>query len=249
MNINNILNKKNIEHIKKYALENINIESCGLILQNQKEIFIYPSINISLEKDKFFTINPKDYLKASLLGNIIGIYHSHTENGSLDFSQTDIKNAKNHGLIYVLYCIKTNSFKIYDGSQESIYKDYLNIPFEIGKNDCYELIKNYYKNELKINLPNLSRDKNWYENNNQRFLLEFQSQFHKFLKETNILQKNAILLFKYKHKEYPHHLGVYLDNNEFLHHPQNKFSTINIYDKIYQKCTSKILIPKYENIN
>lgn len=249
MNINNILNNKNISKIKELAYQNPNIESCGLIIQNKSIISIYPSTNISIEKDKFFTINPKDYLRASLLGNIIGIYHTHTKNGSFNFSETDIINAKNHNLIYILYCIKNNSFKVYDGNQESIYKNYLNIEFEIGKNDCYELVKKYYKNELNIDLPYLNRTENWYEHNEERFINEFNTQFNKYLIETKELQKNAIILFKYRNKKYPHHLGIYLDNNEFLHHPYHKFSTIDIYNNIYKKCTAMILIPKYENIN
>ena len=63
-------------------------ECCGLIVSNKGVLTCVPAKNDSLEKD-FFRVNPRDYLQASNLGEIVAVYHSHT-NGNQNFSEFDV---------------------------------------------------------------------------------------------------------------------------------------------------------------
>jgi proteasome lid subunit RPN8/RPN11 len=240
-NINKILTHNNVLTIKEHALSKPNEEVCGFIIANNNSFLIYKGTNINNNKSKFFTISPKDYLCANHLGSIIGVYHSHTINGSTDFSDLDKQNAKKHKLLYILYTIKNNKLLIYDYNADNKFDTYLNKEFVFGKQDCYSLIQEYYRKELNIQLPDIDRNIYWYQTNKYKIKDEYTNFFSTIFVEKQDLKQNDILIFKYDKDIEPHHLGIYIGNNSFLHHPRNKYSTIELYSNIYIKRTEKIL--------
>jgi proteasome lid subunit RPN8/RPN11 len=225
----NILTENLKRDIKNQCLLNKTRESCGLIVKNNKEKNIFPCGNISKEFNKFI-INPNDYLQASLkYEKIIGVYHSHI-NQNNDFSEFDKLNSKNHNLYFVLYNINTDSFKEYNPISEE--NPYVGINFCYGVNDCFSLVQKYYKNELNINLHHIERDNEWYKTNPKLFL-DILKQYKNIFVKVEKPCENDIIVFKYPKFEYPHHLGIYLNGNLLLHHPRNRYSTIENYNNKY----------------
>ena len=227
---NDITNK-----IKEFAIKNSKEEICGLILDNK---IVMACKNDAGDKKHFFSICPQDYLKASILrSKIICSYHSQPNENS-EFSEFDKQNSKNHKLPMLMYHLATNTFKYFDPNlieNPNKYSKYINIPFELGKNDCFTLIQNYYKNELNIdiivNKEIKERKIGWIKDNllEKGFLLN--SKLVKLSKHPKI---NDIIVFNYLKKGNPHHLGIFL-GSEFLHHPRNKLSRIDLFDENYNK--------------
>jgi proteasome lid subunit RPN8/RPN11 len=85
-------------------------EACGVIyLHKGKERFM-PCKNIAFDKQNTFTIDPKDWAVAEEKGDIVGIFHSHTNCDPLP-SDADKYSAEKLGLkiqknLHKIHCLK-----------------------------------------------------------------------------------------------------------------------------------------------
>ena len=203
--------------IKNLAFQS-NDEICGLIIKNN----VYPCKNASKNPNHHFLISPLDYLKNSNKGKIDFVYHSHLENA--DFSEFDKSNLFNLKLKGLMYCKNKDSFHYF--FPQSYNNQYVGRFFEIGVSDCLTLITNYYKNELNIILPKITRNKDWYKQN-QNLVNEKIPPFLTKI-DFNKARKNDIIVFDMLGNGMPCHFGIYLENDLLLHHPRNKLSTIDL---------------------
>jgi proteasome lid subunit RPN8/RPN11 len=243
--MNNIEFDKKIKYqIKKECLKNKIEESCGLIFFDEKkyEFDIYPSKNIAKNKNNFFEISPREYLKCSLNYKIIGCYHSHIDE-NIEFSEFDKINSNKNNLIYVLYNIKYDKFNIYYANTKK--NNYIGRPYITQISDCFSLVQDYLKNEAGINIwfpdgmsyPKSLKDiKGVYHNN-------FEEQGFLQLDKNTKLKKYDGIMVTYPNisEEYPSHCAIYLENDTILHQPYNSFSCVTIYDNLLKKYTSYIL--------
>lgn len=102
------LNQQNKIDIERHALEEFPNECCGLLVNDR----IIKCNNIAKDKDKFFEIDPKDYLRATKEGLIKAYYHSHTEDNE-EFSAIDKAISLSHQIPLIMFFVKNKEFKIY----------------------------------------------------------------------------------------------------------------------------------------
>lgn len=221
-----MLNTKLQDQIKEYSLLSPEEEKCGLILESGNNVFIYPCQNISSNKEHHFELNPMDYLRAWNNGKnqVIGIFHS--QKGSP--SSLDYYNASGHGIYSIVYSI--NEDKFYEIRGEYLkWKKYLGKYFEIGKQDCFTLVQNFYKNEYNINIGDYARGDGWFKKNPN--IIQENASKEKFIDigANNKLNEGDILVFNYGH------FGIYIDIELLLHHPRNKNSIIEQLTTIYKQ--------------
>ena len=126
-----MIDKFTKDKIKAHALEEDPKECCGLIVEKNKKLICVKAKNIS-PKDDMFKIDPKDYLIASRLGEIVGTYHSHTDEKE-SFSEFDKFNSINHDLTYVLFNTKTNSISQFS-PKTSQFNKYMGRKYKINDN-------------------------------------------------------------------------------------------------------------------
>ena len=134
--------------IKKHSLSDIENECCGLVVFSSKDKvnIVFPCENKAKQRDSRFSICPKDYLKASSLGKIIAMYHSHPKQALDGFSELDKIQSSGHRLPSILYNIERDKFLLFEPEE---YQDpYVGRAFRIGTQDCFTLLTDYYKNEL-----------------------------------------------------------------------------------------------------
>ena len=211
-------------HIKKqikdeYAKERPK-ECCGLIVSNKGVLTCVPAKNDSLEKD-FFRVNPRDYLQASNLGEIVAVYHSHT-NGNQNFSEFDKFNSISHNITYVMYCPENNTLLQFSPSY-SEFNTYVGRKFEIGESDCYSLVRSFYEAELKVSLGHYYRDQNWRSYLSDLFEKHFEDEgFY----EVSSLNKYDCVLFSNGKNKPCSHISLYLGNGMILHQPEKSYSRI-----------------------
>ena len=232
----NILNDIIRQDIKTHSLEFPSSEVCGFVIFSSNCLQVFRCRNLCKNEHRF-AIDPFDFVKASELGEIRAVYHSQVSNP--EFSSFDIINSNGHNLTYILYCLEKDSFKIY--YPNSSENKYAKRKFEIGKNDCFSIVRDYYINEFGIEIYNYERGKNWYKENPGVFLEKYEHEgFIKLIdgpiNENNIskLKKGDLLLLKSEKSEHPNHLGIYLGNDTVLHHTyitKNKESGVDIFDK------------------
>ncbi len=229
-----ILSDKIALHIKNHALQNINEECCGLLIEKDGETVAFSSLNTHHDKKNHYQISARSYIEASKLGKIIGDYHSHPYGESDGFSFLDKINAQGHDLIKVLYLHNKDKFYIYEPLKQ---KKYLGREFKIGVNDCFSLVVDYYEQELniKINDPFADRkDDDFFEKKSKEIYSNLSQiaadQGFQFLKDYT-LQRNDVLLISVKNEKFPSHFAIYLGNNTILHQTRNSKSVISPLDE------------------
>lgn len=219
------------ESIKEHTFKEQPKECCGLIVQKDENCTSFPCKNDSNEPNKF-RVNCSDYLKCSFCGDIKALYHSHFN--SPDFSLYDKQQAKINNLKYILYFVPDNKFNIFDPLIDNL-SNYIGRKYQIGVQDCFTLVRDYYKKELNKEIFNYERDENW---KNISPLIDLCYKKEGF-KEVNDLKKHDIILFKFR-RDFSEHCAVYLGDNLMLHQPVNGLSKIEPIDR-YKRYINHII--------
>lgn len=203
--------------IKKIVSHNKETESCGLILN---DTVVFPCRNAALNKKNNFQINEKDYLKASLRGQITACYHTHI--GEIkEFSMRDRITSVSLKIPMILYHVPSDTF--YSIKNDNL--SYLSHPFEYEKNDCYTLVRDYYQKELNINLPKIINYNDFFAHFEDNIKETYEKYGFKKVGMEEI-RKHDILLFNFYRTITPPHFAIYLGNGYILHHPRNGYSQI-----------------------
>ena len=74
---------------------------------------IFECKNYSENPNHHFSISPREYLKASKLGDFKAVYHSHPQ-GEAKFSPYDIHVSQSMNLNFILYHNSTDEFLFFD---------------------------------------------------------------------------------------------------------------------------------------
>lgn len=111
------------------------------------------------------------------------------------------------------------------------YKSLIGKQWEYGRNDCYSLLREYYK-KLGIELPDFERPEN---------LGMTDSLFLRYAKSLNFVpvdfedrKPNDVLLMRLATRT-PMHAAVYLGNDKILHQRADSVSTVEPLRGYYRK--------------
>jgi proteasome lid subunit RPN8/RPN11 len=173
--------------------------------------------NIALDKKNFFEVSADDYIR-NLKKNLYAIYHSHVDSDS-NFSEQDLEISEESCLPIFVYSKldkKMNSYipLSYD------YGDFQGRKYIRGFNDCYGLIRDFYKKEKNVLLPDCIRDES-FRGNNFTIVIE---EMNKFFQKIDDLKFGDLLVFSQKGNE--KHLAVYYGDGKILHHCIGRLSAI-----------------------
>jgi proteasome lid subunit RPN8/RPN11 len=224
---NKILTLDLKEKIKIHAEYEKPNEACGLIYKSGEFIDIYPCKNISSEKKEHFELNPFDYLKAANRGKIVGMYHSQKD---INPSVLDYVVSSGHKMYSVVYSYENDTFvEINEGAIK--YAKYIGRPFELGKQDCYSLIMDFYKQEYGIILNNYFRDDKKFEQEPDIIRNNYQKEGFEEIKVEDLQIGDAIVFGLVKTSP---HVGIFIGNNLFLHHERAKYSTAQVLTSVWK---------------
>ena len=232
-----------LDEAKQYAVVNPCMEVCGLIIDCNGIKKFLKCENKSKDPRDSFTIHPLEYLKAKAYGDVLACFHSHIKDSS--FSAQDIFNSFKHNLTYYLYNIKKDKFYIFDPKEKKDYKKYLHLTFNYGENDCFSLIRNFYKNELDIQMSDPAQDRAMKYIPPENCLIWNREKYKYWANENNLvdmdannisqLKKYDILVFDGFNKGEPSHGMIYIGDELILHHPFNDVSKIESIRKAHFK--------------
>lgn len=235
-------------YIRNHALQDKTKECCGIIVKNWPEssivldstIFCVKCNNVSESPEKSFIIDYNDVKKYGL-ENIVAFYHSHPL--KCEFSVGDMAFSEKLDRKFILYCIETGEFKIYEPNGHKT--PYIDRTFFIGILDCFSLLIDYYKRELNIELPDIN-DKMRYEYKqwkNKDYICNYTILKDYFLSNGFIkvdnLKKHDVVEVKFKDIKFPSHVGVYLGDYKILQHIY-EYSSIENYNNSLKRMTTAV---------
>lgn len=211
------------QQIRDHALSDPSREVCGLIIQTHNGFDLLRCDNHHPEPDKTFLLTQGDYCRALMLGDVVGVYHSHINNNN-DFSLDDIKTARQDGLVWVLYHVPTNAYKVY---QRDEILPYLGRPWSWVYRNCFTLFQDFYLREfnhvvrdywLDSPIAYVRRDVGYVDNLPKEGLCQLPGG-------SNL--QYGDLIISYNGSRHPNHCMIVVDSdkNKAIHHTTNCLSS------------------------
>ena len=217
--------------ILEHAKECYPSESCGLIIIVKGRKRYKPCRNIAT--GLHFAIHPEDYADAEDAGVIDTVVHSHPNLSPLP-SPADLIGCEQSGLKWLIVSYpngNTHEFKP-TGYVLPLYGR----SFQHGSIDCYTFIRDYYKQELGVYIPDYQRQDEWWLNENL-YLDNFGAEGFRQVDE---LQPHDVILMT-AGSQVPNHGAIYLGDNKIGHHQTNRLSSKDVYGGYYAKIATHIL--------
>jgi len=231
-----MLEQSILDQIKEYSESSPDREICGFVVLSEGSVKFKKCKNVSPD-DFQFKIRTRDFLKVKVESKILYVVHSHIVSDSAP-SELDKQKSDSCSYKFLIYSVKSKDFSYYD--PKNIVSDYIGKNFNIGYNDCFSLVRDYFFNEFAIKIKDYSRNKFWKSNDPHLITDNFKKEgFYEIT--SNELRKHDIIVIEDPKTNIPCHLMIYLGNNEILHHPNNTQSCIQIYSDDYRKL-SKIFL-------
>lgn len=118
---------------------------------------------------------------------------------------------------------------------------YENRIYIYGIQDCYTLVREYFRDNYDVWIPsNIAREFGWW-NNGQNLYVDLHKEYG-FNETTDLIRKDDVLLFKLD-EGMPCHSAIYIGGGKILHHMMSRFSCIEPFDGIYK--TSLVGVLRY----
>jgi proteasome lid subunit RPN8/RPN11 len=201
--------------IKEHALVEFPREACGLIVVKKGKAKYYPCTNIAEGEDSF-VIEPREFTKHSLSGDIVYVVHSHPT--GQEPSEHDVAICNSLKIPYLIYYVEHNTFSLTYPEQ---YNSLVGRDYEFGIRDCFEAARDWYMLEGIITPPRAAHWKDdWWELGEDYIGKELTSW--PFKRVQNI-QYGDLLTFKVQ-SSVANHLAVYIDNDLIYHHAFGRLS-------------------------
>lgn len=203
-------------------------EACGLIVAIGKKARFIACKNSAAEPTKTFRIAAKDFARASDLGEVLAVWHSHPD-GTCTPSEFDVQSCNAHELPWFISAVEKQGEKfIHTGPQKvepaGAQLPYTERPYVFGVTDCFSLTADYYQREFGITLhPFLEcREEEWWLKGRDHFGENFSAQG--FVPVTDDSWQDGDLLFFAINSDVPNHVAIYVTGDIILHHMINRLS-------------------------
>ena len=219
----------------KHAKEQDPKESVGVLIVIKGKEQYYPCNNLSTYSQQCFILDPEDYVKADALGEITAIVHSHPVTPPSP-SQADKVSCEQSGLKWHIVNPKTETWGY---CEPTGYKPPLiGRQWVWGVTDCWSLVRDYYKEQLNIQLLDYQRPTTPQDFlDNPLFEQYAERTGFRELNKDEKLQKGDVLLMSILHPTL-NHVAIFL-GDEILHHLADRLSTREPYNEWLLKCTGK----------
>lgn len=214
-------------------------EACGLvIIKHGKQLYI-PCNNLARGTDNFI-LDPQDYEKADQQGEIVSVIHSHP-NMSAKPSQADLVACEGSGLPWYILGLPSEQWEYIE--PKGYIAPLVGRTWSHGVLDCYSIIRDYYKQELGIEILDFQRSDEWWKIGENLYLDNFAKAGFKQITLEELKAGDCILMCL--GSEVPNHGAVYLGDGLILHHVQNRLSTRDVFGGYWLKNTYGYF--RYEN--
>ena len=111
-------------------------------------------------------------------------------------------------------------------------------PFSHGVLDCYALIRDWYKQERGIELPDFERRDEWWLHGQDLYMQNFAAAG--FAPITGPMQVGDVVLMQIR-SPVANHAGVYIGNGHIMHHVARRMSSRDVYDGYWQENTRMVV--------
>jgi proteasome lid subunit RPN8/RPN11 len=196
-------------------------EACGFIVTKGKRQRVVECRNTAKEPWRRFRIEPDEREAVEDAGETIAIvWHSHT-NESPEPSQDDKAWSESEQLPFLIVAVPSEEWRYYEPN--GYEAPLMGRPFVHGVFDCFGLLRDAFRQELKIDLPNFDRPDEWWLDGKSNLIID-NIKAGGFQKVDGKLQKYDAIVMTVGGSKYPNHIGVYWGNGHMIHHLADNLS-------------------------
>lgn len=207
-----------LDEYQKHFENNYPREGCGVLAVVKGVLKWYPCTNVA-ENEEDFIIDSKEFIAISQKADIVATVHSHPD-ADCKPSETDIKYCNATGLTY--YIFSYPEMELHIQKPEKVNKPLYGREYEFGYNDCFEAARDYYV-QKGLNIPHrpLFED-DWWGKGLDYFTDEYIGTWN-FKRIEGPMQEGDLIIFTIQ-ASVGNHCGVYLGDDIFYHHAENRLS-------------------------
>lgn len=119
----------------------------------------------------------------------------------------------------------------------SRYQHLIGRPFDYSKQDCYDLLRDFYKDVFDIEIPNYARPKNWWnEGLNLYADLASKIGFYSLDCHPSQYQFGDVVMCAVD-SPVANHVGIIVEKGEILHHLWGRLSAVEHYRLLLRNTT------------
>lgn len=223
------------DEIAAHAAKEYPREACGLLVRIVDTVRYIACNNIASGKENFI-IDPRDYAACARMGEITGVVHSHPD-ASPKPSQADMVACEASGLPWHILSYPGREWAhIAPSGYEA---PLLGRVWVHGILDCYSFIRDWYRIERGIDLPDFPRNEEWWNKGENIYVENFEKAGFRRILDGGP-QPGDVLLMQVL-SNVPNHGGIYLEGDILAHHLYNRLSTREVWGGYYRKHTTHIL--------
>jgi proteasome lid subunit RPN8/RPN11 len=243
------MNETTKNAIADHALAEYPRECCGLVvLAGGEEVYV-PCRNIAPRPEQDFVMSPEDFSHAEDSGEVIALAHSHPGMPARP-TKTDMTSCEGSGIplwVIVALGVQANGSIAIDDWSEFRPSGYvaplLGREWSHGVLDCYALVRDWYRLERKVALPNFDRTDKWWEDGASNLYIDnYEKAGFTNLGPDVEPEMGDVLLMQIRSKNgVPNHAGVYLGDGVFIHHMRGQLSGRTVWGGMWAQCLRGVL--------
>lgn len=233
-----MLSKRLISAIGAHAAQVYPNECCGLIIRAGRQRRYVPCNNTHDTPAEYFRIDGEDWAAAEDTGEVLAVVHSHPDAGP-HASADDLKSCHESGLPWVIMEWPGGNYTTVLPADRPPLIDR---PFIHGSWDCYGLVRDWFRAERDIELPDFPREDNWWTRGENLYVKHYAEAG--FCSHADELEPGDVILMQYRADEI-NHAGVYLGDGKMLHHMYGQLSAVVPYGGMWRDRT--LLTLRYRN--
>ncbi|MEB3098843.1 C40 family peptidase [Achromobacter sp. D10] len=232
-------------------------EACGFLVRGvDMEVTYRPAKNVSPTPEAKFEVDPLEAFAVEGEGEVLAIVHSHPEGP--DGPSTADRVACDMGSIpwYIVPVYLRGGSPRADaaiGIAPSETRAPLMVrPFVHGVLDCYTLVRDWFKRERGVELPDHPRSDEWWLKGGNLYVDNLAADGWRVLDESEALKPGDMILMQIG-SPVPNHAALYLDDEQLseggymhpmkgamIHHMHGRPSERALYGGMYKYCTALV---------
>ena len=236
-----------LDDAKQHALEAYPSESCGLVVavgKRKKKQKYVRCTNLAGKGDRHFVIGAEDYAAAEDMGEVVGVIHSHPDETARP-SPADKVCCETTELPWTIISVMPGPVV---AEVKQIVPTGVEFPlvgrvFVHGVLDCYTLVKDWYKRERDIDLPDFERHDEWWNDGHSNLYLDhFKEAGFESVGQYPELEVGDVLLLEIRSdNQVPNHAAVYIGDGQILQHLYGRLSAPEVYGGYWREVTRLVV--------
>lgn len=222
---------------EKHARAQFPREACGLVIVKRGRRVYVPCENAAATPEDHFVIPPEEFARAEEMGEVIGVFHSHP-NATTQPSSADLYACNASGVAWHILSLPDGEWYSWS-PKDSLTTPLYGREFAHGSCDCYGFVRDWYAQELGIELVDPPREDEWWRKGQNLYVDNFAAEGWYAVTDGKPQRGDVILMQVLSNV--PNHAAVYLGDDVIGHHLYGRLSAREVYGGYYKKHTTHIL--------